>query len=181
MTMTTVMTKADPKLPSQDGPDVFGSSSAKGTAALSTDTTWYFLQMTYNDNNGKKTTGFCIENTTTYWNNYLMVSTGPTALALRFRKNIVIKNPDGKEWIRWQLGNGRFLSVRDGGWMKSQIEGVNPPLWYGGFDGNYSLINDWNNYPVSAWYQSTPFEGYYYWLYAATQENACKCEWVKAD
>ena len=174
-------TDTTPKLPSQDGADVFGASAAKAATTAPADTDWYFLQMTYNDNNGKKTTGFCIENTTNYWNNYLMVSTGPTALALRFRKNIVIKNPDGKEWIRWQLGNGRFLSVRDGGWMKSQIEGVNPPLWYGGFDGNYSLINDWNNYPVSAWYQSTPFENYYYWLYAATQSNASKCEWVKAS
>jgi len=169
-----------PKLPAESGQDAFGSTSARDTGTAPRDTQWYFLKITYNDNNGKLTTGYCIENTTTYWNNYLMVSTGPTPLALRFRKTKVIINPNGQEWDQWQLGNGRYLSVRDTGWMKSQIESVNPPLWNGGFKDNFTLMNDWNSQPVSAWYQSTPFEGYYYWLYAATQTNACKCEWETA-
>ncbi len=57
-----------------------------------------------------------------------------------------------------------------------QLEGVNPPMWNGGFDG-VPLTNGWNNMPISIWYKNA---GFYdaYWLYSATNDNAAKCEWI---
>jgi hypothetical protein len=161
----------NPTLPPVKSDEAFDPSAH--TPTLSADNTWYQLKVTYRDNNGVTQTSYASENTSDYYNHYLIMQAKP----LRFRVAQTVTT-NGTVWTLWEAGNGRFLSVRDTGWMKSQERDI-AAWWNGGFNG-VPLTNGFFRCPISIHYQNTPFEGYYYWMYAASQDNAAKCEFVPA-